>query len=150
MFSQRPWISMILFCGCVACVWGCGEWEERRGLLRHILSPLHNLSPATNCIYVGGTFRHLHAQFDAWRQNVQCNSAYFVVPHQMDSNIHRDIYLLTMKEAIYYILCYVYILLVYSLCICTCTNMCGFNNVVSNFCKKISIGWSIFRTNFRY
>ena len=39
-------------------------------LLRHILSPLHNLSPATNCIYVGGTFRRLHAQFDAWRQNV--------------------------------------------------------------------------------
>ena len=27
----------------------------------------------------------------------------------MDSNIHRDIYLLTMKEAIYYILWYVYI-----------------------------------------
>ena len=40
------------------------------GLLRHILSPLHNLSLATNCIYVGGTFRRLHAQFDAWRQNV--------------------------------------------------------------------------------
>ena len=33
-----------------------------------------------------------------------CNSAYFVVPHRMDSNIHRDIYLLTMKEAIYYVI----------------------------------------------
>ena len=70
-------------------------------LLRHILSPLHNLSPATKCAAMA------HAVLG--RQNVPCNSAYFVVPHRMDSNIHRDIYLLTMKEALYYILWYVYI-----------------------------------------
>ena len=69
------------------------------------------------------------------RQNVPCKSAYFVIPHQIDLKIHSDIYLLNMKEAIYYILWYVY-----SLCICTCINMCGFNNVVSIFCNKISIG----------
>ena len=39
-------------------------------LLRHILSPLHNLSPGTNCAYVGGTVCRPRAQFDAWRQNV--------------------------------------------------------------------------------
>ena len=78
--------------------------------------PLHNLSLATNCIYAGGTFRRPHAQFDVWRQNVlqwyiplgrqnvPCKSAYFVVPHRMDLNIHSDIYLLNMMEAIYCIL----------------------------------------------
>ena len=34
------------------------------GVLRHIFSP------ATNCTYVGDTFRHPHAQLDTWRQNV--------------------------------------------------------------------------------
>ena len=45
-------------------------WTSVGEVLRHILSPLHNLSPATNCTYVGSTFRRPHAQFDAWRQNV--------------------------------------------------------------------------------
>ena len=30
----------------------------------------------------------------------------------MDLNIHSDIYVLNMKEAIYYILCYVYIIFI--------------------------------------
>ena len=46
------------------------------------------------------------------RQNVPCKSAYFVVPHRMDLNIHSDIYLLNMKEALYYILWYVYIIFI--------------------------------------
>ena len=41
-----------------------------------------------------------------------CKSAYFVVPHRMDLNIHSDIYLLNMKEKIYYILWYVYIIFI--------------------------------------
>ena len=45
-------------------------------------------------------------------QNVPCKSTYFVVPHQIDLNIHSDIYLLNMKEAIYYILVYVYIIFI--------------------------------------
>ena len=45
-------------------------------------------------------------------QNVPCKSAYFVVPHRMDLNIHIDIYLLNMKEAIYYIIWYVYIIFI--------------------------------------
>ena len=42
------------------------------------------------------------------RQNVPCKSAYVVVPHRMNINIHSDIFLLNMKEAIYYILVYVH------------------------------------------
>ena len=95
------------------------------GLLRHILSPLHNLSPATNCAYVGGTYlsptlaAHCVAPvhnltpgdkmccsgtYGFGRQNVPCESTHFVVPHWMDLNIHSDIYVVNTKKAIHYIL----------------------------------------------
>ena len=86
------------------------------GLLRHILSPLHNLPPATNCAYVGGTLCRPCAQYYLTpgdkmccsgtyvlgRQNVPCGSTHFVVPHWMDLNIHSDIYVVNTKEAIHY------------------------------------------------
>ena len=73
------------------------------------------------------------------RQNVLCKSAYFVVPHRMDLNIHSDIYLLTVKEAIYYILWYVGPYILYSLCICTCTN---------TVCVVLTMLWVIFVSRF--
>ena len=59
-------------------------------LAAHFVVPMHNLTPGDK----------------------MCKSAYFVVPHRMDLNIHSDIYLLNMKEAIYYILWYVYIIFI--------------------------------------
>ena len=72
---------------------------------RHISSPPCTIwRLATKCAAVVDTV--------LGRQNVQCKSAYFVVPRRMDLNIHSDIYLLNMKEPIYYILWYVYIIFI--------------------------------------
>ena len=70
---------------------------------RHISSPHCTIwRLATKCAAVVHTV--------LGRQSVPCRSAYFVVPHLMDLNILSNIYLLNMKEAIYYILWYVYII----------------------------------------
>ena len=97
---------------------------------RHISSPpCTNWRLATKCAAVE------HKVLG--RQNVPCKSAYFVVSHRMDLSIHSDIYLLNMnsvwrKQSVTSYGMYI----LYSLRICTCTNMCGFNNVMSNFVTR--------------
>ena len=72
---------------------------------RHISSPPCTIwRMATKCAAV--------VHMVSGRQNVPSKSAYFVVPYGMDFNIDSDIYLLNMKEAIYYILWYVYIIFI--------------------------------------
>ena len=74
----------------------------REALLRHILSPLHNLSPAivatlaAHCVapvhnLTPGDKMCLSGTCGLGRQNVPRESTHFVVPHLMDLNIHSDI-----------------------------------------------------------
>ena len=93
------------------------------GLLRHILSPLHNLSSATNCTYVGSTFRRPHAQYDAWRQNVlqwyirfwgdkMCCVSLHILSSLMDGLKHSQSYLFAKYEGsnlLHHMVCIYYI-----------------------------------------
>ena len=79
----------------------CRQRQIVPTLATHFIAPCTIWRLATKCAAVVHTVL-------GW-QNVPCKSAYFVVPHWMDLNIHSDIYLLNMKQAIYYILRYVYI-----------------------------------------
>ena len=65
-------------------------------LAAHSVAPVHNLTPGDKMCGSGTC--------GLGQQNVPCESTHFVVPHWIDLNIHSDIYVVNMKEAIRYIL----------------------------------------------